>query len=123
MATKLEKDITRESTVLRDERNVNVTLGADQSVKLKLKGMKSGEVKIDIGELYNQLAGVEDDSAPVQTSVTYHRKETGKYVQPDPKVAKTVLNDLRSQNAISSLDIETLVKFDMIIVNLLNSYK
>lgn len=125
MVTTLNKDVTRESTVEHDGRLINVTLGADQKIKFKLKGMKSGGVEIDILELYHQLCGCEGETSEpeVKKSVTYTRKESGRYVQPDPKVAKTVLQDFRSQNAISGLDTETLVKFDMIVVNLLNSYK
>tara|TARA_R110000868_G_scaffold203969_4_gene451923 strand:+ start:4342 stop:4731 length:390 start_codon:yes stop_codon:yes gene_type:complete len=129
MATPLTKDLLRESTAKFDNRNICVTLSEDQKIKMKLKGMKSGEVSIGIRELYLQLCGCEDEegSALVKESkskpVSYSRKESLKYVQPDPKVAKTILNDLRSQNAISNLDVATLAKFDGIIVSLLNAYK
>jgi len=124
MATVLNKDVIRESTEKHDDRNISVTLGDDQTIKMKLKGMKSGDVSIGIKTLYHQLCGCEgEESIPAPKTVTYSRKESVRYVAPDPKVAKTILNDLRSQNAISGLDIPTLVKFDGIIKSLLDFYK
>jgi len=126
MPTSLTKDLTRESTVEHDGRLLNVVLTADQKIKMKPKGLKTtGEVEINILDLYHQLCGCEGETSEPEPSggVSYTRKETSKYVQPPKHVVKTVLNDLRSQNAISSLDMETMVKFDMIIVNLLNAYK
>lgn len=120
MATQLNKDVTRESNIVRDDRNINVTLTSDQKIVMKLKGMKSGDVSIDIGALYDQLTGGDKQ---VKKPVTYRTKESGRYEQPSIKVTKTVLNDLRSQNAISGMDTETLAKFDQIINNLLDSYK
>ena len=124
MATVLSKNVTRESTETHDERNINVTLGEDQTVKLKLKGMRTGEVSIPIKQLYCQLADCEEvtEDKP-KKAVSYSRKEKGRYVQPDPKTAKTILNDLRSQNAISTMDAADIAKFDQLIVNLLNNYK
>jgi hypothetical protein len=89
---------------------------------LQLKGLKGAGLNISIEALYNQLSG---GSSPVveSKSVSYHHKENGKYVQPDRKVAQTVLNDLRSQNAISGMDKATVVKFDMLINTLLEEYK
>ena len=46
MATKLDKDIIRESTVQIDGREIMVTVSANQEIKFKLKGMKSGELSI-----------------------------------------------------------------------------
>jgi len=127
MSTVLNKDLVRESTEKYDERNIYITLTADQKIKMKLKGMKSGEVSTSIRSLYLELCGCEGDegTAPIKEVevVSYARKESSKYIQPDPRVAKTVIQDLRSQNAISDLDMETLAKFDAICVNLLKSYK
>lgn len=61
MATVLDKDLVRESTVKINDREVQVTLGADQTIRFKLKGLKSGEVSITIDELYRQLAGVKSE--------------------------------------------------------------
>jgi hypothetical protein len=120
MATKLDKEIIRETDFIRDDRNVNITLTPEQKIVLKLKGMKSGELEISIDELYDKLSGKEES---VKKPVVYTRKDDGKYEQPNPKIAKTVLSDLRSQNAISGLDVSTVAKFDGIIKSLLDSYK
>jgi hypothetical protein len=120
MATKLDKEVVRETDFLRDNRNINITLTADQKIQLKLKGLKSGELEIGIDELYDKLSGKEEK---VNKPIVYTRKDDGKYEQPNPKIAKTILNDLRSQNAISGLDVSTVAKFDGIIKSLLESYK
>jgi len=120
MATKLDKEIVRETDFIKDGRNINITLTADQKIQLKLKGMKSGGLVIGIDELYDKLSGTEEK---VNKPVVYSRKDDGKYDQPNVKVTKTVLNDLRSQNAISGLDPTTVAKFDGIIKSLLDSYR
>lgn len=62
MATKLEKDITRESSVTIDGKEIMVTMTSDQTIDLKLKGLRKGGVSMSIEDLYNQLTGraVED---------------------------------------------------------------
>jgi len=120
MATSLDKDVIRESNITREDRNINITLTSDQKIIMKLKGMKSGEVSIGIDELYDQLTGNKETT---KKPIVYKTKESDRYEQPSIKVTKTVLNDLRSQNAISGLDTESLAKFDQIIKNLLDSYK
>lgn len=57
MATVLDKDLTRETTVKVDEREIQITLTENQTISMKLKGMKSGSVEIPIGDLYKQLKG------------------------------------------------------------------
>lgn len=59
MATELSKDVVRESTVIKNDRNINIAMTADQKVTLKLKGMKSGGVEISIEELWNHLNGID----------------------------------------------------------------
>jgi hypothetical protein len=120
MATKLDKEIIRETDFIRDDRNVNITLTPEQKIVLKLKGMKSGELTIGIDELYDKLSG-KDES--VKKPVVYTRKDDGKYEQPNPKIAKTVLSDLRSQNAISGMDLDFVTKFDSLVKMLLDSYR
>lgn len=120
MATKLDKEIIRETDFIRDDRNVNITLTPEQKIVLKLKGMKSGELTIGIDELYVKLSGKEES---VKKPVVYTRKDDGKYEQPNPKIAKTVLSDLRSQNAISGMDLDFVTKFDSLVKMLLDSYR
>src|ERR1035437_4370481 len=73
MATKLDKELTRETSVKVNEREVILTLKEDQTINFKLKGMKSGHVGIGINELYEQLtcgvgSGSEKATTPSATS-------------------------------------------------------
>jgi hypothetical protein len=117
MATKLDKDLIRESSEIIDGREIIVTLSEDQSIKFKLKGMKSGEVSINIKELYNQLSGYEEIIKEEPSISIVHKEE-------EPKSGILIdLNDLRSMNAISTLDTPTLVKFDGLIADLIKQNK
>lgn len=116
MATKLDKDIIRESTILRENREIVVTLTSKQTISLKLKGMKSGEVSIDIGELFDNLNGVDNEIKKPKSVVIKHDKDSKKQV---PLIS---LTDLRTYNAISGLDYPTLCKFENIIKNLMDNY-
>ena len=77
MATKLEKNLTRESSSKAEDREIMITITADQKVSMKLKGMKSGEVNISIEELWHQLNGTdpegESSSAKSSGAVTISR--------------------------------------------------
>jgi len=121
MATKLEKNLTRESSVKVEDREILITITADQKVSMRLKGMKTGEVNIDIEELWHQLNGTSsDDVVPTKSngSVSINTRET-KGGKNNPMMS---LHDLRSHNAISGLDMVTLVKFESIIKSLIDSY-
>lgn len=121
MATVLNKDITRESTLDFEGRKIMVTLSEDQKIVLKLKGMKSGGVSINILDLLKQLKGV-TGTAPVKPtgSINVSKDTEPKSTKKNPTI---LLNDLRSFNAISTLDTQTMVKFDGIINDLLKSQK
>ena len=119
MATKLEKDITRESTIKVDDKEIMITLTADQSIKLKLKGLRKGVVDIPIETLYNQLTGRtpnESKEKPKAISV----KQTPKVSKSNPMID---LYSLRSHNAISTLSIQDIAKFDQIIKSLIDAMK
>jgi hypothetical protein len=120
MPTKLEKEIVRESTVLIDNRNVNITLTADQKINLKLKGMKSGDVEISIEDLYNYLKPTKiEKKEEVRTSLTIENT-------PENKASKSLisLTDFRSQYLISTdFDLLTKTKLEAITVKLLNGTK
>lgn len=112
MATILDKDITRETTVVVDNREVMITLTTDQTISLKLKGMKSGVLTIGIDELYNQLAGVEEKVV-----------EKPKEVKPKkPKVDEPMisLNRLRSLAMVTKMDLKVKVELDKVIRELIN---
>ena len=119
MATKLEKDLVRESTVKFDDREIMVTITKDQEVSFKLKGMKTGSVSIGIGELYRQLTGNEETEEKPKVSLSISRDQP-KSTKKNPMLS---LYDLRSQNAISTMDHTTVAKFDGIINNLIDSMK
>jgi hypothetical protein len=106
MATQLDKDLTRVSSVKVDDREVLITLTENQEVSLKLKGLKKGEVSISIQDLYNQLSGSKDSAV----------KDSPK------KTSKNMIDlyDLRSQIMISSdIDYKTKTVLERIIVELL----
>lgn len=112
MATILDKDITRESTVTVDGREVQVTLTADQTISFKLKGMKSGVLSIGIDELYNQLAGVAEV------------KEKPKEVKPkktkpteEPMIS---LYRLRSMSLVTKMDLKVKLELEKVICELIN---
>lgn len=121
MATKLEKDITRESTAKDDGKEIMVTLTSDQKITMKLKGKRSGAVSIDIEELYAQLTGKslkKDINKPkVSTSITSEGKK------PTKKNPMILLSDLRSMNAISGGDYRQVAHFDGLIKNLIENMK
>lgn len=126
MATILDKDLIRESTIKFDNREIMVTIAADQKIKFKLKGMKSGEVSIDIEALYKQLTGndieeVVEDKVVKAPIVISNEDDEEDYSSKSGILID--LNDLRSANAISMLDMPTLTKFDGIITELLKQQK
>jgi hypothetical protein len=122
MATKLDKDITRESTITVNERNIIVTLTKEQTIRLKLKGMKSGEQTISIQELYDSLSGahVYKTPPPAALEIDNDQETKTKKRGTDDKGMISV-HDLRSKVLISAnLSLETKVKLEAIIVQLLS---
>lgn len=120
MATKLEKDVTRESTVLSDDRNIMVTITKNQEISFKLKGMKSGEVKISIEELYAQLTGAEYEAPKKSLEIKHDEPaKTVKRKKGDPCIN---LHDFRSAYLTAGKDeipYDTKVKLESITSNLL----
>lgn len=115
MATILDKDLTRESTVKYDEREIQVTLTADQKISFKLKGMKSGVLSISIEDLYNQLNG-EDTviEKPKTGSVSIKKKDNN---DGSPVIS---LNRLRSMNMVTHMDFKLKLELEKIISELIN---
>ncbi len=114
MATTLDKDVTRETTVLIDNREIIITLTSDQKINMKLKGLKNGGFYIGIEELYEKLSDTVQPKKPTGPVVTQNKeqKTRNKNVMID-------LNDLRSISNTRGFDYETTVKFDKIISDLL----
>jgi len=122
MATKLEKNLVRESSVKVDDREIMITITADQKVSMKLKGMKTGEVSISIEELWHQLNGTDIDGVSEidkNTGAVSIKRSNIKAPKNNPMIS---LHDIRTYNAISGLDYPTLVKFEGILKNLIDNY-
>lgn len=66
MSTILNKDITRETTIDISGKKIMITLTDDQSINLKLKGVKNDGFTIGIKDLYSILAN--KDFTPPQGS-------------------------------------------------------
>jgi hypothetical protein len=125
MATKLEKDVTRESTVEYNDRNIHVTLTKDQEVSMKLKGMKTGTVSIGIEDLYKQLVG-DDSEAPKEEKkgpVSVYTEKSQKKEKNYNNSPMINLYDLRSLSAVTAMDYKTKVLFDSIINDLIKRNK
>jgi hypothetical protein len=121
MATKLEKDITRESTVKDEDKEIMITLTKDQTVSMKLKGKRSGAVSIGIDELYGQLTGKDmGGDEPTEKKAISIRQSDEKPTKKNPMI---LLSDLRSQNAISGGDYKMVAHFDQIIKNLMDAMR
>ena len=114
MATILDKDITRESTVKIEGREIQVTLTADQQITFKLKGMKSGILTIGIEELYKQLAGAEIEETPKE------EKQKPKKVKPteEPMIS---LYRLRGLSLVTKMDYKIKLELEKVICDLINN--
>lgn len=109
MATKLNKDITRETEIVIDGKPLLITLTSEQEILIKQKGSrKSKSVSIE------SLWGEEKKSL-------IPKKEIRK-VEDEKNEPMVNLYWLRSQNVISTLDLKDTAKFDGIIKNLIDEF-
>lgn len=119
MATILDKDLLRESTIKVGEREIQVTLGSDQTISMKLKGMKTGIVSISIENLYKQLSGgaseVVEGSKMITTPTGGNKRSSN-----EPMIS---LHDIRHRLNVSSFDYGTTAKLDGILKDLLDERK
>jgi len=122
MATILDKDLTRETTIKVDEREIQITLTEKQSVSLKLKGMKSGALEIGIGELYSKLKGESPQvsSTPVKTD-SAGRVNLSSFDSGSEYLVS--LQDIRSALLVDGFDLEATSKFEGFMVRLINERK
>ena len=117
MATILDKDLVRESTVKHDGREIVVTLTEDQKISFKLKGMKSGEASISILQLYKQLNNIEDKGLA--------GKVRASKIIEQPKFKKSDENpvidlySLRVSAMVTKLDYNTKVELEKVICELI----
>lgn len=120
MATILDKDLVRESTIKIGDREIQVTIGADQTISMKLKGLKTGIVSISIEDLYKQLTvGVEAEDDKLK-SITV---PTGGVKKQNPNEPMISMHDVRHRLNVSGFDYATTVKFDGIMRELIEDAK
>jgi hypothetical protein len=136
MATILDKDLVRESKVKIGEREVVVTLTEKQSISLKLKGMKSGDVSIGIEELYNQLSGVKSEEKPSK-SISISNEKNKDDEDSDSRYTGGIdlsgykgqdrylisLHDIRHAMHVKNFDMPTRIAFESFLVELINERK
>jgi len=123
MATILEKDITRESIIKYDNREIQVTLTADQKISMKLKGMKSGVLTISIEELYKKLLPVENSISDNKVSDTVVHDKVIKQEKNYNNSPMINLYNLRSLSAITTMELKTKTLFESIILELIRNEK
>ena len=124
MATILDKDITRETTVKFDEREVQITLTDKQTIYMKLKGMKSGGLEISISDLYKQLKG-EPQEAEVEEEEEKEEPVNGLDLS-DYKGDKRYLislHDIRHAFNVTPFELGVKTRVDEFLVNLINERK
>ena len=122
-------DFTNETLVLSDnktdvkdeDKEIMVTLTADQKISMKLKGKRTGAVSIGIDELYAQLTGkdIGTDEPKEQKAISIKQSDE----KPTKKNPMILLSDLRSMNAISGGDYQQIAHFDNLIKNLMDNMR
>jgi hypothetical protein len=118
MATILNKGITRESKEQHNDRSIMVTLNEDQTISFKLKGLRIGEHKIKIIDLYKQLAGITDIDKEKEGPISITKTKKDKTPKGDKLIS---LNDLRSHNAISTASTAIVSQLDGVIKSVIDS--
>jgi hypothetical protein len=113
MATILDKDLVRESTSKIDDREIVVTLTEDQKISMKLKGLKSGDVSIEIDKLFNQLKGVDE---PSNKDVGLKPTKKIKQLEGDPMIS---LYNLRTNNLVTKMDFGIKMELEKLICELI----
>lgn len=121
MATLLNKDLIRESTDKFEDREIMVTLTKDQTIQMKLKGMKSGHVSINILELYKQLKGVDvvKEDEPISIKTESKAPSAGS----EKAILKSLFNDIRSHNAISDTNPELICQLEAVLLSVKEARK
>jgi hypothetical protein len=112
MATKLNKDVTRETEVLIDGKPLWITLTEDQKLVLKIKGTKKTKT-LEITELW-------ENKEKLFVKPEEEKQKVNKIIKEDSKEPLVNLNWLRAQSAITNLDLKDTVKFDMILKSLID---
>jgi hypothetical protein len=124
MATILDKDITRETKVLVDGREIQITLTEGQTISMKLKGMKSGAKEIAIEELYGQLSG--EVKVEVKEEPKVEVDTRGKVDLSDNKGDSKFLislHDIRHAMLVKPFDYGIKLQFEAFLVELIKERK
>lgn len=121
MPTKLEKPIVRESSEMVDKRNIMVCFQTDQTIRLKLKGMKSGVLTIGVKDLYEYLFSKENNSEKT-------RKQNNVSCGEDTRVKGTDepminLDDFRSAYMVLDVPYDVKVRIEAIAMSLINPFR
>lgn len=120
MATVLDKDVIRETSIKINEREIILTMGSDQTISMKLKGMKSGASSISIEDLYNQL-NVNEIEEPIKKQGSLSIPTGGNKKQSlEPMIS---LHDIRHLLNVSNFDYAVSTKWDSIIKSLIEDTK
>jgi hypothetical protein len=116
--TILNGDLSRESTVKYDDREIQVTLTADQTIQFKLKGMKSGLLSIGIEELYKQLRGedTKNDEHSVKPTGPISIKKKAASNDEGPMIS---LNSLRTHMLVTDMPRETKFTLESVLCEML----
>ncbi len=114
MATPLDKDLVRETTIKIDGREILLSINADQSISMKLKGMKSGTVSIGIEELYNQLGGQQTATVVSTANLPSSRHSDS---------VKLSVHDIRHKCNVRGFDYPTMVKIDTVMDEIIDESK
>ena len=113
MATILDKDLVRETRVKVNDKDLLITLTEDQSINLKLKGIKGEGVTISIADLYSHLVGDTNDNAK-PSEVKVSKKIRG--LNGDPSIS---LYELRAHNLVTKMDMKVKLELEGIICEMI----
>ena len=114
MATKLDKDVTRESSVKANDRELLVTLTADQKISMKPKGLGNAQsVSIGIEDVF-KLMKPSDEEIP--SGVTNSKK-------PYSDDLMISIGDLRSAFMVADISYETKVLFSKFVREVIYKHK
>lgn len=118
MSTKLSNTVTRETSVIAEDRELVISLNEDQTISLKRKGMKSGIVSIGIKELWhllnNKQAEKEDTGLEDEDELIFREKDGDVLIS---------LRRLRTINMVTHSPLEIKLKLEEIITDLLKQKK
>ena len=123
MATILDKDLTRETTIKVDGREIQITLTEAQTIHMKLKGMKSGALEIGIEQLYKQLNGGDEQVAEEEVVVkkAHNGLDLSDYKGDDDMLIS--LYDIRAAFNIASFGTEMTAKIDGFLSKMISERK